>query len=282
MGIKNFILRYSLWCYFFSTFLLSWLSAAIVIAPCVLAGKPVDKIHGILMFPAMIIWPCLLGILLTRITGGKSGLRQLFSRMKIWKFERPWYPWTILIPPVLIMIVLFFLEHLRSGNYARNYFFTGIAFGIPAGFFEEFGWTGFAFMKMHKRQGVIGSGVTLGILWSLWHLPAIDFLGAASPHGQWLLAFFLSFTLIMTAMRLLIVWLYSRTGSLLLAQVMHAISTSSLILFGPASLSPSQEATWYALYGGILWMVVLLLLWSEDQENERRTLRFLPDDRNWS
>ena len=59
----------------------------------------------------------------------------------------------------------------------------------------------------------------------LWHLPVIDFLGTATPHARYLIAYFLAFTGAMTAMRVLIAWAYTNTKSVPLAQLMHASST---------------------------------------------------------
>jgi len=60
----------------------------------------------------------------------------------------------------------------------------------------------------------------------------------------------------MTAMRVLIAWIYSNTKSICLAQLMHVSSTGSLVLFSAARVTPAQEAMWYALYGTVLWTVV--------------------------
>src|SRR6266849_1858527 len=40
--------------------------------------------------------------------------------------------------------------------------------------------------------------------WASWHLPVINYLGTATPHGAYWYAFFLAFTVAMTAMRVLI------------------------------------------------------------------------------
>jgi hypothetical protein len=96
-------------------------------------------------------------------------------------------------------------------------------------------------------------------LWSLWHLPVIDFLGVASPHGAYLLPFFLAFTLAMTAVRVLISWLYANTGSILLAQLLHIASTGALVIFGAPHVNARQEALWYGAYGCVLWLTVCLL-----------------------
>jgi hypothetical protein len=47
----------------------------------------------------------------------------------------------------------------------------------------------------------------------------------------------------MTAMRVLISWLYINTKSVLIAQLMHIGSTGSLVIFSPPAVSASQEVT---------------------------------------
>ena len=63
----------------------------------------------------------------------------------------------------------------------------------------------------------------------------------------------------MTAMRVLICWLYTNTKSVLLAQLLHISSTGSLVLFSAPSLTPAQEVFWYSLYAGALWLTVALI-----------------------
>jgi membrane protease YdiL (CAAX protease family) len=40
------------------------------------------------------------------------------------------------------------------------------------------GWTGFATPESRKRHKILGTGLVVGLLWGLWHLPL--FLAAAS------------------------------------------------------------------------------------------------------
>jgi iron donor protein CyaY len=122
-----------------------------------------------------------------------------------------------LIPPLLVLIVLLCLQSFVSPVYTPNRFLVGLAFGIPAGFFEEIGWMGFAFPKMQVKLPALGAAVLLGIFWGVWHMPVIEYLGTATPHGAYWLPFFLSFTAAMTALRVLIAWLYSNTRSVLLS-----------------------------------------------------------------
>ncbi|HEY6251573.1 MAG TPA: CPBP family intramembrane glutamic endopeptidase [Candidatus Angelobacter sp.] len=252
-----FIRRHPAASYFTLAFTISWTGALVVAAPHLLRHEPLPKMTGILMFPAMLLGPSVTGIFLTRIIDGSSGLRSLFSRMLAARFALRWYA-ALLIPPVLVPLVLLCLERFVSSVYAPRHFFFGIAFAIPAGLLEEIGWMGYAFPKLQAGNNRLLAGILLGLLWSLWHLPVIDFLGAAAPHGAYWLPFFLAFALAMTAMRVLIAWIYANTGSVLLAQVMHVSSTGSLIIFGPA-VNAAQEALWYAVYGVALWLVVAVV-----------------------
>jgi membrane protease YdiL (CAAX protease family) len=249
------IRRYPVIAYFTLTFLISWTGALAVAAPHLICHQPLPKMTGILMFPVMLLGPSFAGIALTRIVDGKTGLRVLFSQMfRAW-VPPGWYA-VLLIPPVLILAVLIFLQRFVSPIYAPNRFFTGILFGIPAGFLEEIGWMGYAFPKMRSQSDGLAASILLGLLWALWHLPVINNLGTTTPHGVYWLPFFLAFSLAMTAMRVLIAWIYTNTKSVLLTQLMHVSSTGSLVVFSAAGVTGRQEALWYALYGAVLWVAV--------------------------
>lgn len=213
---------------------------------------------GILMFPAMLLGPNLAGIILTRVVDGSDGLRDLFSRVFAFRISAYWYA-TLLLPPILVLTVLLFLEMFVSPVYAPNHFFMGILFGIPAGVLEEIGWMGYAFPRMRSQTNWLVASILLGLLWGMWHLPVIDYLGTATPHGEYWFRFFAAFILAMTAMRVLICWLYANTKSVLLAQLMHVSSTGSLVVFSAPRVTAAQEVFWYVLYGAILWFVVAIL-----------------------
>lgn len=244
--------------YFVITFAISWAGALAVAAPALIRGAGISNRTGILMFPAMLLGPLATGILMSRVTGGREGTQDLFRRIRRWRVGRRWYA-VLVIPPAMVLLILFLLERLVSRSFAPNHFWIGIAFGVPAGVCEEIGWMGFAFPKMREKQSALGAAVCLGLLWSMWHWPVINFLGAATPHLQYWFRFFLGFGLAMVAMRVLIAWIYSNTSSVLLAQLMHISSTGALVVFSPP-VSPMREALWYALYGSLLWLIVALVV----------------------
>jgi membrane protease YdiL (CAAX protease family) len=260
MDFKRVTQRHPATIYFALTFLISWVGALILVAPKLISSRPIPKMDGILMFPIMLLGPVATSIILIALTEGTAGLRDLLQRMGKWKLPAKWYLIALIIPPFLIMVVLLFLRSFVSPAFSPNFFYFGFLFGIPAGFFEEIGWMGYAFPKLRLRQKFIKASVILGFFWGLWHFPVIDFLGAASPHGRYLFPFFIAFIAILIAIRVLITWIYSNTTSIPLAQFMHAVSTGCLAMLGPSTLSPAQETLWYMMYAVLLWITGLIII----------------------
>ena len=227
--------------------------------PWLMRYQAIPKFTGLMMFPVMLLGPSLVGILLTALVDGRSGLRDLFSRMRRVQVPMRWYA-VLLIPPGVMLTVLICLQVIVSPVYKHNMFFVGIAFGCVAGFFEEIGWMGYAFPKMRAKWNGLAASILLGVLWGLWHFPVVDYLGTATPHGAYWLRYFLAFIAAMTAMRVLICWVYTHTGSVLLAQLIHASSTGSLVVLSPAHVTAAQEAFWYAIYAGALWLMVATIV----------------------
>jgi len=210
------------------------------------------------MFPAMLLGPSIAGLVLTKAIHGTEGLRVLSARVRRIGSVR-WLA-TFVIPPGLVLAVLFGLKMFGSPAFEPNLFPMGLTFGCMAGFFEEIGWTGFAFPAMRLRRNPFGAAVSLGLLWAAWHIPVIDYLGAATPHGKFWLPFLLAFAGAMTAMRVLICWVYANTESVLLAQMLHASSTGALAVLSPAHVSAGEEVLWYGVYAVLLWITVGIIV----------------------
>jgi len=242
-------------CFFAIAYALAGLGLAVIGLPHLNGeshqGGPTSALA---VFPLMVIGIGIAGVGLTAITGGRPALRELWAR-----WQRParhrWYL-VVLVPPISILTVLGLLHVVFSPKFTPQLFLFGIAAGVFAGFCEEFGWTGFAYPRMSSRLGALRGALLLGLLWGLWHFPVIDSLGAASPHGRYFPEFFTAFVAMLVALRVLIAWLYTNTGSIRLAQSLHASSTGCLVLLGAYGVSAGQEALWYACYAAVLWLVV--------------------------
>jgi membrane protease YdiL (CAAX protease family) len=245
--------RWPLYAFFAIAYGASLLALAIIGLPSLDAsgGTPLAPL---LVFPVMVMVVGGAGVALSAIVAGRDALRQLLRGAGRWHV-RPGYYLAPLVPPACILAALLSLRAIVGPAFAPNLFPIGLAFGLIAGFLEELGWSGFAYPRLRVRVGPFRGAVVLGLLWGLWHLPVVDSLGAASPHGKALPLFFVAFVLVLTALRVLIAWVYTRTGSLLMAQCTHASSTGFLVVLGAAHVTGAQEALWYAVYGALLGVV---------------------------
>jgi membrane protease YdiL (CAAX protease family) len=257
---KFFIRKHPLTSYFCLAFLISWLGGFAAVGSKFISGSAMDPGDYAPLFLAMLIGPSLGGILMTALIGGRNGLKDLFSRMRLWRVAARWYFAALLIPPGLIMAILLGLSALAAPKYSPRFFPLGILAGIGAGFFEEIGWTGFAFSRLRLKRAVLSAAMWLGLIHVAWHvLP--DYLGASASRGSYWLPHFLAMMLLsMTALRVLIVWIYVNSGSVLLAQLTHASSTGFLAALVPWKLTPAQDTLFYLFYGIGLWMVVFFII----------------------
>ena len=257
LSLVGLVRRFPLRSYFVLAFMLSGVALAVVGLPS-LRHTTHKAGSSLVMFPIMVVGVGVIGIVLTAATEGSTGIRELRSRLRR-PVKRRW--WLVLaLPPIAILAVLMGLQAGVAESYAPGFLVFGFAAGAFAGFFEELGWSGFAYQRMRSRFGALGGALLLGGLWGLWHFPIVDSLGVASPHGRHWLAFFGAFVLMIAALRVLIAWVYANTGSLRMAQLLHASSTGFLVVLGAPHATAGQEALWYLAYGGVLWAVVLLVV----------------------
>lgn len=252
---NSFSKRHPVISYFALSYAISWIGVLGVAVPRLARAESLSRTDVLFMFAFMLLGPSFAGLALTWIVDSKSGLVNLFSRMRCVRLPAHWYL-PLVIPPGLILITLFSLKTFVSPIFAPKYFLMGVWFGLVAGFIEEIGWMGFAFPKMTRQRPALAASVLLGLLWAVWHFPA-DYLANATARAAWL-THFLAFIAAMTAMRVLIAWIYVGTESVWLAQLMHASSTGSLAIFSPA-VTAAQETLWYAVYAGALWIAVAIL-----------------------
>jgi hypothetical protein len=59
--------------------------------------------------------------------------------------------------------------------------------------------------------------------------------------------------------RILMVWVYERTHSVLIAMLMHAALTASVRIFDPIGIAGRELVTYSAAFGAALWCVVAIV-----------------------
>jgi membrane protease YdiL (CAAX protease family) len=274
-NISNFIKRHQLLSFFMLAYAVAW---GVILVVAGSKGFRADRFQLpdiMLMFSAMLIGPSLAGLILTAAVDGRNGLRSLFSRMSHWRVGLRWYA-AVLLFPLLIISVLMILTALVSPMFAPSFAVIGIVIGLVVGFFEEIGWTGFALPKLQLKHSPLAASLMLGVLWGFWHILADYFGNSASMGVLWLPYFLFGFVAAMAATRVLIAWVYNHTGSVLLAQLMHASSTGFLYALGISATSPigpSGYALSFVVYAIVIWAVVAILVAKYGKRLVRRTIQ---------
>ena len=215
---------------------------------------------------AMLAGPVIAGPLLIGLVEGRAGLREFRSRLLRWRVDLRWYAIALFTAPLIVTVSLLALS-LVSADFLPELFTTdakaalllaGIAVGLAFGL-EELGWTGFAVPRLRLRHDVLMVGLIVGVLWAAWHVP-VTLAGSGSPSGSLSLAIWLPpmffYAAVLPGFRVLMVWVYDRTDSLLVAILMHASLTgSTVVIFSPQATGTSLIAYYLVLATG-LWVVV--------------------------
>ena len=243
--------------FFLVAFAIPWLPSFLVAGAKFFRGEVIELLDIMMIGLAMYAAPILSGILIAFLVDGKRGIGDMFSLMKIWRVGK-WYL-TLLIFPVLILVVSLLLSATVSSDFSPVFLIGSIMMGITAGFLEEPGWMGFAFPKMRERHGLIRASVYLGLIHGLWHFP-LWFLTQYSDLGNFWFPYFIAFVIVLVALRVIMVWAYSHTNSLLLSQMIHASSTGFLAVLTPEYIEPVNWVIFYSVYAVFLWVVALVAI----------------------
>ncbi len=266
--IKAFVRRRPLSTYGLLTFALSWGGFLLALGP---GGFPGTKEKMETLFAgaciAMLVGPSVSGVLLTAAVSGKAGLREFRSRLFKGRVGARWYAAALLTAPLLLAAILLALSlHspvfrpgiLTAADKPAHLMF-GLIVGLAAGVFEELGWTGFVLPRLRRRFGVLTAGLVLGILWAVWHELAAYWASGTSSGPLSLAAYLLDPFLLLVGFRMLMVWVYDRTGSLFVAMLMHVSLTASVRIFSPLAMTAANLLTLDLSWAAAMWIIVAAL-----------------------
>jgi membrane protease YdiL (CAAX protease family) len=170
--------------------------------------------------------PTVAALVMTAVTEGASGVVRLLRRYIQWRARLVWYLFVLIVIPVIIILGTIVVPGAWDsyqpiiGTLLVAYpwafvltFFLGGPFG------EEPGWRGFALPRLQQRNGPLWGSLLLGVLWALWHFP-LFWSGVWTPPTP---ANMVMFTLMITALTVIMTWVFNHTGgSLLIMMLMHA------------------------------------------------------------
>ncbi len=176
--------------------------------------------------------PMFAALLMTAISSGKVGLRELWNRITQWRVAWPYAVFAIL-SPVALFILAGVAMRLIQGEWPdlhllgqANYLpYLGWAvlpvWLVTFGFGEEIGWRGFALPRLQKTMSVSKATLILGLFWFLWHVPAFFYHETYVSMGLYMVpAFFIG----VLFGAVLFTWLYNGTGgSVFMVAIWHAL-----------------------------------------------------------
>jgi CAAX protease family protein len=299
-AIKAFVNRHPVLTYYALVFAISVGGMLVVIGGP--GGLPGTSGQVATLFPlaflALYAGPVVAGPLMTDLVAGRSGMRELLARMVHWRVGARWYAVALLTVPLLMTAIYVPLSRISpefvpqivaagEGSPLLSGFgiaaddkaallLVGLVAGIVFGFLEELGWTGFAVPQLKRGHGVLATGLIVGALWAAWHVP-ITFWASGDPSGAFSPTLFLPpfvfYVAALTAYRVLMVWVYDRTGSLLVATLMHAsLIASTLVILAPVATGMALVTYWLVL-AAALWLVVAALAVARGGQSARQPLR---------
>ncbi len=212
--------------------------------------------------------PTLTALLLTAFFDGKSGLKDIVSRLKLKKIKIKWILISLIISPVLYVIT-FVLYKLFNGSVGEvNYgllpwipvvFIVPIIFGPLA---EEFGWRGFLLPLLNPGSQPIRASIIVGFIWALWHAPLFWAKSGTAISGfEVTVPLIALFLIAVIGSSFIYTWAFNNTsGNISIAILIHLSMNSSgtirSMLF--PQMGPEDSLDFYKYYTIVLWFLVLL------------------------
>ncbi len=197
--------------FYILVFALAWgigLLFAVASAPMTRIFGPVSLWNPLVF---LTVWsPTILAFAVTAVTSGRAGLRELLGRIFRWRFPLRWY----LVATLGIAAVALGARFVQSAllhtpppplfELARwpEFALGGLALLVldPGPIGEDPGWRGFALPRMLERFSPTTAALLLGVIWTVWHLPAFLFSGmpqSSLPLG-WFCVSMVSVTVLMS------------------------------------------------------------------------------------
>jgi membrane protease YdiL (CAAX protease family) len=196
--------------------------------------------------------PATAAVLVTLAVDGKPGLRAFWRRVVLWRVQKRWYLFALVVLPAVVVAGYVFMPDPKqnvddgAAMIAATYLSSLIILTLMGGGQEEPGWRGFALPRMQERWGAMKASSVLGVIWGLWHLPLFVFVpdyDNADPGFVPTATMFVVFAGCYTiALSVIFTWLVNNAReSILLAMLAHG-SVNAATSFAPETALPLMMA----------------------------------------
>ena len=175
--------------------------------------------------------PMVAAVAMTALEGGRAGLSSLLGRVTRWRVAPFWYG-VALLGPIALQLAAMALHVALGGQPPDPSAMVAALPGVlvvtaymlvQVGIGEEVGWRGYALPRLQSGYGALVSGVILGAIWALWHLPVFF-----NPATGYSITPFWVFLVFLVPVSVLITWVFNGTGgSVLMVMILHAVLNAS-------------------------------------------------------
>lgn len=179
---------------------------------------PISGSHP--LFILAVYAPAISALILVLKHAGVPGLRGFLSRLLLWRMPAIW--WMVL----LVLLPACFLAGAALGGGLRDWLpglpgagalLSVVAFMLVLGPVEELGWRGYALPLLQRVMAPLWAGLLVGVIWSVWHLPAFYLSGTVQSAWS-----FTPFFIGSVGAGMILTGLFNAgRGSILLAALFH-------------------------------------------------------------
>ena len=224
------IKKHKQWIPFITTFIFSLIIAfiaSIFIYPITFASYNTNLELNLPSILYIVIASLIPSFIVSKINSPKKKVRELLEPIKGVKGKNLYLMIAIALPLIIVLVSAVISISTFSENISwfelimmlLIIFLNSILF--VGGFTEEIGWRGFAQAELLKKYSPLTSGIIIGIIWSLWHLPSSIFL-FTGIELLGIFSIFLYFFFVIPS-GIIYAWFYKKSnGNLLGCMILHA------------------------------------------------------------
>ena len=202
--------------------------------------------------------PTIAAMIVAFVDEGFEGIKGLFRQLKYWRFKSAWYLRALLIFPLSILTSLLLMS-LFSQRFIPVFSISILVFAVFfSALWEEIGWIGYAIPRMLNRFSPLKTAILFGVIHMFWHLAA-DYWGSSVFFGKFYVIHFLLWLVGLIVLRIVILWMYIRTKSLVLSWLTHFSYTGGQILM-TTTLSAVDTLLWNFAFVLVLLLVLVFFM----------------------
>jgi len=211
------------------TFLISWISWGLLVFFSQLNildyGTPIFMIIYVLGGIA----PALCGVFIKKHNSNKEEYKAYLKNIINPKHHILWYVFIVISILINYIVKTMVTNGIGSVILIKPFYIAIISLPIMivGGGLEEIGWRGFLQPRLEERFTPLLSTLSVGVIWSLWHLPLWFIVGTNQTNMN-----YFSFFISALSLSFLFAVVYEGTNSIFMCILIHAFFNSCLEIFG--------------------------------------------------